>query len=87
MKKKIWFKAKRYGWGWYPSTWQGWLATILYILFIVKTPLFIDVESSSGNAMWAIFIPVIIATVLLIALCYLKGEKPEWRWGDKDVIK
>ncbi len=22
---KYWFKAKNYGWGWYPATWQGWL--------------------------------------------------------------
>jgi hypothetical protein len=30
MTTKLWFKAKNYGWGWYPITWQGWLITGLY---------------------------------------------------------
>lgn len=40
-KNKLWFKAKNYGWGWYPVTWEGWTVTII------------------------------------------KGEKLEWRWGNK----
>jgi hypothetical protein len=45
-EKKIWFPAKRYGWGWGPPTcWQA------------------------------------LLTLLLIGICYLKGEKPRWRWG------
>jgi hypothetical protein len=23
--EKLWFRAKRYGWGWTPTSWQGWL--------------------------------------------------------------
>jgi predicted GH43/DUF377 family glycosyl hydrolase len=24
-KRIFWFRAKEYGWGWYPATWEGWL--------------------------------------------------------------
>lgn len=30
MKQKdsrLWFKAKRFGWGWVPVTWEGWALT------------------------------------------------------------
>ena len=30
--KQLWFKAKTYGYGWYPVTWQGWLVILIYVL-------------------------------------------------------
>ena len=33
--KKIWFKAKRYGWGWYPSTWQGAVCIFIWVILFV----------------------------------------------------
>jgi len=33
--KPLWFKAKQYGWGWYPARWQGWLIVIGFIIFKV----------------------------------------------------
>ena len=31
-KKRYWFPAKRYGWGWgFPTTWQGWVTILLYV--------------------------------------------------------
>ena len=32
---KKWFAAKRYGWGWYPVTWQGWGILGIYTGFVV----------------------------------------------------
>ena len=32
--KKVWFKAKEYGWGWYPSSWQGWIILLIYLLLL-----------------------------------------------------
>ena len=83
--KKLWFKAKDYGWGWQPSSWQGWLVLVLYILFNVKV--FWGIEDSrlytDSVAMVKFILPMILSTVVLIIVCYLKGEKPEWRWGKK----
>lgn len=83
-KNKLWFRAKRYGWGWYPASWEGWLVTILYVLFILyranKVSLMFDTESSF---IFRYAFEIIFTTVPLILICYLKGEKPKWRWGEK----
>lgn len=83
-KSKLWFKAKNYGWGWYPVTWQGWLTVILYITFITyranKVHLMFDTDSSF---VFRYFFEVLFATIPLLIICYLKGEKPKWRWGKK----
>lgn len=84
MSQKLWFKAKKYGWGWYPASWEGWLITILYILFILyranKVSAMFDTESSF---IFRYTFEIIFMTIPLILICYLKGEKPKWRWGDK----
>jgi len=30
----------------------------------------------------ALFACIAVLTALLIAICWLKGEPPRWRWGD-----
>lgn len=32
--KKLWFRARRFGWGWYPVSWQGWAVSILYAFLL-----------------------------------------------------
>lgn len=74
MKKgrRLWFRAKYYGWGWYPVTWEGWVVLLTYILYVVD-------RSAESKKLFEIF----FATILLIIICYLTGEKPRWRWGKK----
>jgi uncharacterized membrane protein YhaH (DUF805 family) len=78
-KEKLWFKAKQYGWGWYPITWQGWIITLAFILFVTCMA---TIFLTKGRLM-EYFLSLIISMVILIIICYLKGEKPEWRWGEK----
>ncbi len=86
--KKIWFKRKLYGWGWAPSTWQGWLATLVY--FICMLALALSREESipgnpdSGSNFLVLGLPVTVLTVAFIFVVYKKGEKPRWQWG-KDL--
>lgn len=92
MEKKLWFKAKTYGWGWTPSSWEGWLATLVYVVaetglviwFIKK----IEFLQAQVNPEYTSSIIIFIAGVLilisaLITLCIKRGEKPSWHWGDK----
>ena len=80
--KKIWFRAKNYGWGWYPVSWQGWLVMLVWIAFLVKIFIKADLASHSGSDTLINFaIPFIVSTIIFLAICYKKGEKPEWRWG------
>ncbi len=81
-QKLIWFKAKRYGYGWYPATWQGWLVILIYIVLITLDALRIDALSHSVSDTLINWIPdTALLTALLIAICYWKGEPPRWRWG------
>lgn len=83
--KQYWFKAKRYGWGWTPATWQGWLIIFLYIaliLILVSTKEDVILGNpSSGSNFLTFALPIIALTTLLIFICYKKGEKPGWHWG------
>lgn len=84
MKKTIWFKAKEYGWGWYPSTFQGFLIIILYIVLVVETFMLVERYAVSEKDAVMTFVPLMVLyTAALIIICYLTGEKPEWRWGKK----
>jgi len=82
--KKPWFKAKIYGWGWYPASWQGWLIVLIYIVLVSTFFSNYDAHSHSVSDTLINFVPTaIILTALLIFICYKTGEKPGWRWGKK----
>lgn len=82
---KLWFVRKKYGWGWTPVTWQGWLIMFFYLLGMVKLFLMFDINShSSSDTLMGLFLPVVMWTSLLIYICYKKGEKPKWQWGIKN---
>ena len=81
-KKEIWFKAKTYGYGWYPSMWQGWLILFIFILAEILTFAIIDKNShSASDTLRPFIIFSIIYIVILISICIKKGEKAKWRWG------
>ena len=82
--RKPWFKAKHYGWGWYPVTWQGWLVLVVYLVLVVGELVVIDRQSHSVSDTLLNFVPDALGfTVILLLICYWKGEKPGWRWGKK----
>jgi len=76
--KRYWFSAKTYGWGWgLPLMWQGWVvygvAAILFIVAFFIFPPASHLIPFLGST-W-------VVVLLLIAVCWLKGEPPRWRWG------
>jgi len=73
--KKLWFKAKIYGWGWYPCSWQGWLVLLVWAVIFVFAIIKLDYEWVKN------FLVILVITLILIYICYKKGEKPRWRWG------
>jgi hypothetical protein len=78
---KYWFPAKRYGWGWGPpSSWQGW-AVIGVFVVLVSVGVFAFPPVRNTGAFVAF---VVVLNVLLVAVCWLKGEPPRWRWGKDD---
>jgi hypothetical protein len=80
--RQFWFPAKRYGWGWgLPSVWQGWAVLIIYFALVLGGIPFIQVPK--GSVLYVAYVSVL--TVALIAVCWLRGEPPRWRWGGRDA--
>lgn len=81
--KKYWFKRRRYGWGWIPVTWQGWLTVFLFLVIIVGAGMaFNDEGQDEFSAETGIFVLILIlALSALIKINYAKGPTPKWRWG------
>jgi hypothetical protein len=74
----VWFRAKRYGWGWgLPLGWQGWAVYVGFIVLIVVGLRSIVPQKHPG--FWVGYL--IWLTALLFAICLWKGERPQWRWG------
>jgi len=77
---RYWFPAKRYGWGWgIPNCWQGWVVFIGYFVLMALAALMYLPQQRTGAFLGA----TAVLTVALVAVCWVKGEPPEWRWGDK----
>jgi len=76
MKGKIWFARKKYGWGWIPSSMEGWIviiiASVMILYFAAK------IETNPVNIAY-----IILTVVVLVIISYMKGEKPRWQWGGK----
>lgn len=76
---QYWFPAKRYGWGWGPPTsWQGW--TVLAVWFAAL--LVMAFEFLPGRPVTFQLSAAGLALALIL-ICYVKGEPPSWRWGDR----
>ncbi|HOO90130.1 MAG TPA: hypothetical protein PLA74_04835 [Syntrophales bacterium] len=79
-EKTYWFPAQRYGWGWgLPSSWQGWVVLVLYLGFITFSVYCFPPE----DELTFFLLSVLLSTAFLIAICWLKGEPPKWRWGKR----
>ena len=77
--REIWFPARSYGWGWgVPVTWQGWLVVAAYLFLVMVGTAILPREHI---AMYLIYVAILTAG--LGTVCWLKGEKPGWRWGGK----
>ncbi len=94
--KTLWFKAKEYGWGWYPVTWQGWLITLLFALVYAASFIgfvgWLGVSKEAGPSateqarllgIAEFILWIVFLTYALFRICYRYGESPVWRWGKK----
>jgi hypothetical protein len=76
-----WFKRKLYGWGWTPAKTQGWLVLGAYLVGVLYVVYRLEGEVSSDTLVTEFVLPLSVLTLLLIYVCYKKGEKPRWQWG------
>lgn len=82
--ERYWFKAKEYGWGVYPASWQGWVATsvLLVIIFLCAYADGVFVEDPEARSLLRFFIDMILLSTMF---CLVMSDKTEggvkWRWG------
>ncbi len=82
MSQQLWFKAKTYGWGWTPATWEGWAVIAVYVAVLVTILRRLEGKVfSARETLLEVTLPIIVITVALIAVSAWKGESPRWRWG------
>ena len=70
-------KALRLGVG-SPITWQGWTVIFVFLCLVMAGALLIHPRKSpTGFVAY-----VVLLNVLLVGVCWWKGEPPRWRWDD-----
>ena len=83
-ESKYWFPAKKYGWGWgIPISWQGWIVVAAFFTSLFSGT-FIFPLDTEPRAYYA-FITVLSAVLVLV--CWIKGEPPRWRWGNRELSR
>lgn len=83
---KLWFKAKTYGYGATPASWEGWAATVVYCALVTGGHLtalrLIHDPHRAAIAGWTAFAMLTAGFLWLITV---KGERIwAWRWGKPD---
>jgi hypothetical protein len=80
-----WFKRRRYGFGFTPTTWQGWvtIAAFVVLAIIAVLQLKTDVNNTAGLSFLRFLGIFLIALSLLLIATALKAPEPHWRGGKK----
>jgi hypothetical protein len=76
---RYWFPTKTYGWGWGPPvTWEGWVVLGEYLTLLSVAAWWSPPHVSIPGFIAGVTLP----TLVMIGICFWKGEPPRWRWGD-----
>lgn len=80
-----WFKRRRYGWGWIPVTWQGWLSLLVFVLVVINAAFLLPPKPERPTILnLVLFLLIVLSAILILAgVAYAKGPTPHWRWGKK----
>ncbi|MGH2575573.1 MAG: hypothetical protein ACRDFC_07730, partial [Ignavibacteria bacterium] len=69
---KYWFKRKKYGFGWNPASWQGWVVLLIYFFDIYFGVSFFGKHSASKIDTLIAFSPVLVLTTILLFIIIVK---------------
>ena len=78
-----WFKRRRYGYGWMPVMWQGWISVLLFLdVVLIGASILLNIPKIRSGTSLAIYLfTVALASVALFMISTKKGPTPKWRWG------
>lgn len=83
--EKYTMKRKRYGWGWIPVTWQGWVFIFAQVGIIVIAATLLPHKPAhpSTDQLLRFFGIFGLAFLNLIIFSLETSPRPKWRWGKK----
>jgi len=80
--EKYWFKRRRYGYGWTPSSVEGWLVFAAVMLVTLGGAVVLGVLDSDGPTPVVIYLAAVALSIIgLLVATIRKGPKARWRWG------
>jgi len=80
--KRYWFRAKLYGWGWTPATWQGWVVIgIFFVLLLWNAFSLPGNDRATTEDLGKFFARLVVIIAGILAIAWKTGEKPRWQWG------
>ncbi len=83
---KYWFLPKLYGYGFFPITWQGWLATLVLLTLMILSAYinnFFNCQVGPQNGS-RFFLDIVVLTLLFTVLFKNKVKGGlRWQWGRK----
>jgi hypothetical protein len=86
MTSRYWFRQKTHGFGATPTTWEGWLASLVFLVVVLGMNAAIIVLAPTNRAAAAYFVAGVI--IVIVLFCVFAAAKTEggwrWRWGGKD---
>lgn len=82
--KGYWFKNKRYGYGWTPARWPGWIVLGMYLNLVIWLVIYADRNLLFEVEPSRFVLLILVATLLLITVCWRTGEPLKWNWGNKE---
>jgi hypothetical protein len=82
---KPWFRARTYGWGWTPSSTEGWIVVAVSLILVLGgTAVFMwRIQTGADPRIAGVLFVLWIVLVGggLTAVAWATGEPPHWRWG------
>jgi len=82
---KLWFKARRYGWGWTPASAAGWIVlAVFFVVTALGTAAYVYALRRGVDLRLAVSLFLLWQALLsgaFIAIAFATGEPPRWRWG------
>ena len=79
---EYWYKRRRYGYGFTPTSWQGWLMLGLMVLMLVIPAFFLGKSNTEIVIGYLIYVVVVLGGSLYVI--FSKSPTPKWRWGKSD---
>ncbi|MFY8093448.1 MAG: hypothetical protein ACOVN0_08205 [Niveispirillum sp.] len=87
MTKQAWFVPKSHGIGYTPSRWQGWLATVAFVLILVGGVKALQAYAPIPPGPWRPIIMLIWTALAVGIFLFVMRSRTEgemrWRWGSR----